>query len=124
VFDTPVQILLNSIVSGLVLSLVAIGFTFIFRVSKVFHLAHGGIYVGGAFAFWFGLSITGNWLIAVILSTAVVTILAYLLEKGVYLPLNRQHSNQSISLIASMGAYVVIVNVIALLFGNDNKLIQ
>ena len=124
VFDTPIQILLNSVVSGLVLSLVAIGFTYIFRVSRVFHLAHGGIYVAGAFACWFGLSTTGNWFISVILSVTVVTFLAYLLEKGVYLPLNRQESNQSISLIASMGSYAVIVNVMALLFGNDNKLVK
>lgn len=80
--------------------------------------------MAGAFTLWLGLSITGNWFISVILSVAIVTILASFLEKAVYLPLNRQNSNQSISLIASMGSYVVIVNVIALLFGNDNKLIQ
>lgn len=119
-----IQIFINSIVSGLLLSLVAIGFTYIFRVTKVFHLAHGGVYVAGAFASWWMLTKTNNWFVAIAFAIAVVTILIYLIEKTVYLPLNKKQSNQSISLIASMGLYVVIVNVLALLFGNENKTIK
>lgn len=119
--DTILQILLNSFVSALTLSLVAIGFTYIFFVTKVFHLAHGGIYVTGAFAFWWMLTKTGNWFAAICFALVFVTILIYLIEKTIYLPLNKKQSNQSISLIASMGLYVVIVNILALLFGNENK---
>lgn len=122
--DIATQILLNSIVSGLLLSLVAIGFTYIFRTTRVFHLAHGGIYVAGAFACWWTLTNTNNWFIAIAFAIAVVAILIYLIEKAVYLPLNKKQSNQSISLIASMGLYVVIVNILALLFGNENKTIE
>lgn len=121
--NTLIQIILNSIVSGLLLSLVAIGFTYIFQVTKVFHLAHGGIYVSGAFACWWMLAKTNNWLVAIIFALAVVAVLIYLIEKTIYLPLNKKQSNQSISLIASMGLYVVIVNVLAMLFGNENKII-
>jgi branched-chain amino acid transport system permease protein len=122
--ETAIQILINSIVSGLLLSLVAIGFTYIFRVTRVFHLAHGGIYVAGAFAFWWMLTKTNNWFAAVVFSVLMISALIYLIEKTVYLPLNKKQSNQSISLIASMGLYVVIVNVLALLFGNENKTIE
>ena len=122
--ETTIQILINSIVSGLLLSLVAIGFTYIFQVTKVFHLAHGGIYVSGAFACWWVLTKTNNWFAAIILSVAVVAILIYLIEKTIYLPLTKKQSNQSISLIASMGLYVVIVNVLALFFGSENKIID
>lgn len=121
--DLPVQILLNSLVSGLVLSLVAIGFTYIFRVTGVFHLAHGGIYVAGAFSCWWILTRTNSWFVAIVSAMAIITILIYSIEKTVYLPLNKKQSNQSISLIASMGLYVVVVNIVALLFGNDNKTI-
>lgn len=118
-----IQILLNSIVSGLLLSLVATGFTYIFQVTKVFHLAHGGIYVSGAFACWWVLTKTDNWFFAVAFSILAVAVLIYLIEKSIYLPLTKKQSNQSISLIASMGLYVVIVNVLAMLFGNENKII-
>lgn len=121
---TAIQILINSIVSGLLLSLVAIGFTYIFRVTRVFHLVHGGVYVAGAFACWWMLTKTNNWFAAVAFSFLIVGVLIYLIEKTVYLPLNKKQSNQSISLIASMGLYVVIVNVLAMLFGNENKMMK
>jgi branched-chain amino acid transport system permease protein len=119
-----IQILINSIVSGLILSLVAIGFTYIFKVTKVFHLAHGGVYVSGAFIYCSILTITNNWFLSIILSVAVVVTLISLIEKTVYLPLNKRQSNQSISLIASMGLYVIIVNVLAMIYGNENKTIN
>lgn len=122
--NTLIQIILNSIVSGLLLSLVAISFTYIFRVTRVFHLAHGGVYVAGAFAFWWMLTKTNNWFASIAFAIVVVAVLIWVIEKTIYLPLNKKQSNQSISLIASMGLYVVIVNVLALLFGNDNKPIE
>ena len=118
------QIILNSIVSGLLLSLVAIGFTYIFRVTRVFHLAHGGVYVAGAFACWWMLTKTNNWFAAIALAILFVAFLIWVIEKTIYLPLNKKQSNQSISLIASIGLYVVLVNVLALLFGNENKTIE
>lgn len=89
----------------------------------MFHLAHGGVYVAGAFTFWWMLTKTNNWFAAVAFAITVVAILIWVIEKAIYLPLNKKQSNQSISLIASMGLYVVIVNVLALLFGNENKII-
>lgn len=119
-----IQIILNSIVSGLLLSLVAIGFTYIFRVTRVVHLAHGGVYVAGAFAYWWMLTKTNNWFAAFAFAIAIVAILIWVIEKTIYLPLSKKQSNQSIPLIASMGLYVVVVNVLALLFGNENKTIE
>ena len=121
--ETLSQVLVNSLASALVLSLVAIGFTYIFRVTRVLHLAHGGVYVVGAFAFWWVLTKTNNWSMAIAVALAAVTILIYSIEKTVYLPLSKGQANQSISLIASLGLYVTIVNTLALLFGNENKLV-
>lgn len=90
----------------------------------MFHLAHGGNYVAGAFACWWMLTKTNNWFAAIAFAIAVVAMLIWVIEKTIYLPLNKKQSNQSISLIASMGLYVVIVNVLALLFGNENKTIE
>jgi len=119
--ETAIQILFNSFVSGLLLSLVAIGFTYIFRVTKVFHLAHGGIYIAGAFSCWWMLAKTNNWFASIAFAIAVVSILIYLIEKTIYLPLNKKQSNQSISFIASTGLYVITINVLALFLGNDKK---
>lgn len=44
-----IQIFFNSVVSALMLALVALGFNLIFNATRVFHLAHGAIYVTGVF---------------------------------------------------------------------------
>lgn len=119
-----IQILVNSIISGLLLSLVAIGFTYIFKVTRVFHLAHGGVYAAGALSCWWMISITNNWFAAVLFAIIIVSFLIWFVEKTVYLPLNKKQSNQSISLIASMGMYVIIINTLALFFGNENKMFK
>jgi branched-chain amino acid transport system permease protein len=105
---TIVQILLNSFVSGFLLSLVAAGFTYIFRVSGVFHLAHGGIYLAGAFACWWIMLKTGNWFIAIAFSVIIAAIITFVIEKTVYLPLTKKQSNQSISLIDQIKIKLVL----------------
>lgn len=115
------QILLNSLIAGLVLSLVAIGFAYIFSITKVFHLAHAAVYVVGAYAYWWAGSILGHWALGVLAAFVTITTLVIVLEKAVYLPLVRHRTDQSITLIASMGSYVVLINLVAMLFGNENK---
>lgn len=68
------------------------------------------------------LSKTNNWFAAIAFAIAIVSILIYLIEKIVYLPLNKKQSNQSISLIASMALFVIIINVLAMIFGNQIKI--
>jgi branched-chain amino acid transport system permease protein len=123
VLNTAAQIILNTIISGLLLSLIAVGFTYIFRVTKVFHLAHGGVYVAGAYCFLWALSKSQSWLVAVASAVLLVTVLIYVVEKFIYLPLAKGHSTQSISLIASMGVYAVVVNTVAMFFGSENQIL-
>jgi len=115
------QILLNSLIAGLVLSLVAIGFAYIFRITKVFHLAHAAVYVVGAYAYWWAGSMLDHWALGVLVAFVTITALVIVLEKAVYLPLVRHQTDQSVTLIASMGSYVVLINLVAMLFGNENK---
>lgn len=70
------------------------------------------------------LTKTNSWFAAIAFAIVVVAVLIWVIDKIIYLPLNKKESNQSISLIASMGLYVVVVNVLALLFGNENKTIE
>ncbi|MCI0668057.1 MAG: hypothetical protein L0Y43_08390 [Methylococcaceae bacterium] len=100
-----VQLIFNSIVSGLLLALVSLGFGLIFSTTKVFHLAHGAIYVCGAYCyFWLAGTGLPLWLSAII--TAVFTAaLAALCEWLVYRPLDDKKSGQAITLISSMGIY-------------------
>lgn len=118
------QLIFNSIVSGLLLALVALGFGLIFSTTKVFHLAHGAVYVCGAYCY-FWLAGMGLPIIMAICFTAFFTIaLSVLCEWLVYRRLDDKNSGQAITLIASMGIYLLLVNAVALLFGNDTKILH
>jgi len=121
------QILINSIVSALLLSLVAIGFNLIFNATKVFHLAHGAMYVSAVYGVYefncfFQKVLPGGISIAisVILSLLLISILIIIIEYLIYRPLFQKKINPAISLISSLGVYLFVINLITFLFGNES----
>jgi branched-chain amino acid transport system permease protein len=125
------QILFNSINSALLLSLVAIGFNLIFNATKVFHLAHAGIYIAGIYSFYHfrnlfdkNSSIIYTVVLPFVLTIIIVVILISLIEYLIYQPLSKLNVNPAISLVSSLGVYLLVVNVITLIFGNEAILIS
>ena len=117
------QILLNSVISALLLSLVAIGFNLIFNATKVFHLAHGALYVCAVYGVYgFNQVLSGEMSViaSVILSLVVVSVLVIVFEYLVYRPLYIKNVNPTISLISSLGVYLLTVNLITFFFGNES----
>lgn len=118
-----IQILINSIINGLLLALVALGFHIIFSATKIFHIAHGGIYVAGVYFYLWSSPVVGV-APGIILSVVFAFLLGVLIEWSVYKPLLKKSSNENIALISSLGVYIIIINVIALLFGNETKILD
>lgn len=126
-----VQILLNSIISALLLSLVAIGFNLIYNATKVFHLAHGAMYVSAVYALYEfnnsfnqilpqGISVAFSIFLSLLLISVLIVVIEYL----VYRPLYLKKVNSTISLISSLGVYLLIVNVITFFFGSESILLD
>lgn len=123
------QLAFNGFVSGLLLALLAAGFNLIFNTTRVFHIAHGSFYVGGAYAFYAILQLFPNQSLFFVLLSAlaallIVMLFASMIEALIYQPLARKKSGQAITLISSMGVYLFMVNGIALLFGNETKILE
>jgi branched-chain amino acid transport system permease protein len=121
-----IQILINSILSALLLSIVAIGFNLIFNATKVFHLAHGAMYVTAVYGVYTFNNLFQKILppeisvaVSIVLSLLIITVLIIIVEFLVYRPLYRQNINPAISLISSLGVYLLIVNTIAFFYGNE-----
>jgi len=121
------QILVYSITSALLLSLVAIGFNLIFNATKVFHLAHGAMYVSAVYAMYefnrlFKQTLP-DWIsvaLSIILSLLLLSVLIVVIEYLVYRPLYRKKVNSAISLISSLGVYMLVVNLLTFFFGNES----
>jgi len=119
------QFITNGLITGILYSLLAIGFALVYNTTRIFHIAAAGIYVFAAYMFWFfvakaGLPITLASIIAIILTM----LLSLLSELCVYRPLKNKKASLNVAMIASIGLMTVIVNTIAMFFGNETKVIE
>lgn len=119
------QFIINGLITGILYSLLAIGFALVYNTTRIFHIAAAGIYVFAAYMFWFfvarvGLSVVAGGLVAIVL-TMVLSLLSELL---VYRPLKNKKASLNVAMIASIGAMTVIINTIAMCFGNETKVIE
>ena len=119
------QFIINGLITGILYSLLAIGFALVYNTTRIFHIAAAGIYVFAAYMFWLfvaqaGLSVIPASLVAILLTM----LLSLLTEVVVYRPLKRKKASLNVSMIASIGMMTVIVNVIAMCFGNETKVVE
>lgn len=118
------QLLLNGLVTAGIYSLLALGFGMVYRPLKFFYIAYGAIYTASAYFLFLAYS---QWHVplapAIILAITLAVILGVAMDFLVYLPLERRGSTSGILFIASLGSYIVLVNIIALVFGNEVKVI-
>lgn len=114
------QFIINGLITGLLYSLLAIGFALVYNTTHIFHIAAAGIYVFAAYMFWLTSSIMPFWL-AFIFAAILSAGLSYLIDVVIYLPLKRKKASLNIALVSSIGVMTVIINVLALIFGNESK---
>ncbi len=117
-----VQLLANGILASCSYALIALGFGLIYTTTRTFHFAHGAIYTLSAYLFYTFFSVYGwpLWL-ALILTIGAAALAGILIDQAIYLPLVRRGSSPLVRLLSSTGLYIVIVNLIAMIFGNDTK---
>ncbi|CAB4960024.1 unannotated protein [freshwater metagenome] len=122
------NITLNAVVNGLILGCVygIAGMTFgvLYRITKVFHISFAAIGTLGAVVAVAVSGTSGSWtaitlgIIAGAAVAAVVTAAAFL---ALYRPLIRRGASAGITFIASLGAFMVIEAVVAIVAGPDDR---
>lgn len=119
------QFIINGLITGLLYSLLAIGFALVYNTTHIFHIAAAGIYVFAAYMFWWlAVSCGLPLLLAAAIAILLTVGLSWLSEVGLYRPLRRKKSSLNVIMIASIGMMTIIVNVIAMLFGNETKVVD
>lgn len=96
-----------------------------YNTTKLFHIVAAAIYVFAAYIFYlfavsFGLAVMS----AVLVSIVLTMILSLLSDVCVYRPLRRRKASNNVAMIASIGMMTVIVNLLAMFFGNETKVID
>ena len=119
------QLIVNGIIAGSVYVLVALGFGLIYGTTRFFHFAHGAIYTAGAyFAYTFIVLLGLPLFFSLFLAILFTSLLGVLTEISIYRPLRERGATSLVLLIASLGIFIVIQNVISLIFGDDTKTIR
>ncbi len=118
------QLLHNALVNAAIYSLLAVGFGLVYRSMRFFHIAFGAVYIVSTYMVIaatvnFGLPLPPS--IAIGLLIASVT--GWIMDRTVYFPLENAGATPGVLFIASLGIYILFVNLIALLFGNEVKIL-
>lgn len=119
------QFVINGLITGILYSLLAIGFALIYNTTKIFHIATVALYVVAAYAFYSFFSIAGFPLWTAFLLALLVTMLASLIvEFVIYRPLKNKKASANVVMISSIGVMTVLVNLVILFWGNETKVID
>lgn len=119
------QFIINGVVTGILYSLLAIGFALVYNTTRIFHIAVAGIYVFAAYMFWSFVTKVGYSFVHASLIAIVLTMLLSLLsELLIYRPLKNKKASLNVMMIASIGLMTVIINTIAMFFGNETKTVE
>ena len=110
------QLLATGVVTGCALGVVAISFSLVYGTTKIFHVAHAGIYTLGGYLAWSLVTYRVPLLLAFLLSIAACTVLGALIQSQLYARLERRRATHLVVLIASLGALAVIQNIIAAVY--------
>src|SRR5216110_2005305 len=81
---------LNGIQLGMLLFLLAAGLTLIFGILDVVNLAHGSLYMLGAYAGLTVIAVTGNFWVAALVAPLAVGLIGMLIERSCLRPLYRR----------------------------------
>lgn len=87
---------LNAVSAGMLLFLLAAGFSLIFGLIRVLNLAHGSFYLLGAYLGWSLLGWSGSFLVAVFGAMAGVAVLGVLMERWLIRPLYGDELRQAL----------------------------
>ncbi len=132
--EALLQTLLNGAASGGVYALVALGYTLVFSVLGVINFAQGALFsLGGYFTYLLmggkigvngalpgcGLPVGLPFWLALVLAALVSGLVGLVVERIAFAPLRRRGAEPLLSLITSLGAGVVLVNLLQILMGAE-----
>lgn len=115
------QILFNGLISGFSIALLAVAFQSVYLPTRVFFIGLAGIYSLTPFLAHTVLARGGGWPLAIVVSVAGAVAVSVLCEWANHARLTRRQASDGIHLIASLGTYIVLVQITAMFWGNETK---
>lgn len=119
------QFIINGFITGILYSLCAIGFALVYNTTRIFHIAAAALYVIAAYSLYYAYNVMNMQLpLAIFFAVAVTALFSLGSEWIVYRPLYKKKSSLNVVMISSIGLMTILVNAVAMFFGNETKVID
>ena len=119
-----IQILINGISSGLTTAILATAFALVYIPTKIFFIALGCLFIVSPHIVWFLDGLGLNIYLSISIAMMVTIVLSVSFELFNHRQLEKSGATVATHLISSLGIYIVVTQVIVLLWGNQPKSIQ
>jgi len=110
--------ILNGIVWGLIMALIALGLNMIFGLLHIINMAHGALYMLGAVVGWYLIEFTGSFWIALIVAPLCVGAIGILMERGL---LRKIEDKPITTIICTFGIMLAIQQLVLMIFGGSPR---
>lgn len=118
------QILLNGLISGIGIALLAMAFQMVYLPTRVLFVGLAGLYALAPYLYLLGASLLGGWPGGLLLSLTGIVSLTLAFESANHGPLTRKGASAGAHLIASLGLYIVVVQIVAMIWGNETRTLR
>jgi len=119
------QLFVNICGALFVYVLISYSFSILYVVSRFFHIAHAAtLTLAAYFTYFFVIQLLFPIWLAILLAVLCATAIGILFEIMLYKPLRKRNVSSMALMIASLGLYIVLQNVISLLWGDGTKSVR
>lgn len=121
----PIQIIVNILYSLSIYQLIATSFNLVYHTTKFFNLSLAAILSLAAYLTYLNFIVFNlNLYISILIAIFCSVILSVICEFVIYRYMRNKNLLPFTQLIASIGVYTILENIISLSFGNDTKSIR
>jgi branched-chain amino acid transport system permease protein len=118
------RVFLNGIVNGLNIALLATAFSLVYIPTRVFHIALGGVFAMVPYVVLQCQRGSMSPIFSIVIGLASAIVLSLIFERLNHARLERKRASSAVHLVASLGAYIVCVQLIAIIWGNDAQTLR
>lgn len=116
--DLVLVLLLNGLVWGLIIALIALGLSIIFGLLDFINVAHGDFFMVGAVLAWTMIDLFGNFWLAFLVVPLVGLVAGAAIERGILRPVE---NSASLSIVAAFGLSLILQEGVRATFGATPK---
>ena len=110
--------ILNGVVWGLIMALIALGLNMIFGLLHIINMAHGALYMLGAVVAWYFIELTGSFWIALIIAPLCVGVIGLIIERGL---IRKIEDKPIITIICTFGVMLAVQQLVLMIFGGSPR---